>query len=372
MPANSANRSTDPSAAKTNLRGIELAELHFGPLLHPTRATQRAWTTYSINRLQTNQKYRTVPVSDSEEDSDEDEYGYGVEPDDLWLSNSIKTCIAQIEEEMDLEEGTLQKCITILYDNTELDEEDPRSTESNVRIYSPTTPMYIDVHFQYHCRARMSEIEWSYSLGYKIQRRPPAMAGNVNAIDKELGQGGPQDMHAHNGWQSLCWGYYDDSNGNYGKNWRRIECGKVELYEEGVVDVYETLFGDLERPAASDAEAMLAYQRSLVRGIRLLLAAVGLSYKVACADDEIDVEPRDLMLEGLSDRWVGRGIRNACGLRLTRDAEKERKGAQERQEEAKGYYNSSDDSEDGEHDGSEDDEPSDQEEGEDEEVDDGF
>ncbi|KAG2338977.1 hypothetical protein BDR05DRAFT_859118, partial [Suillus weaverae] len=321
--------------AKTNLRGIELAELHFGPLLHPTRATQRAWTNYSINRLQTNQKYRTVPVSDSEEDSDEDEYGYGVEPDDLWLSNSIKTCIAQIEEEMDLEEGTLQKCITILYDNTELDEEDPRSTESNVRIYSPTTPMYIDVHFQYHCHARMSEIEWSYSLGYKIQRRPPAMAGNVNAIDKELGQGGPQDMHAHNGWQSLCWGYYDDSNGNYGKNWRRIECGKVELYEEGVVDVYETLFGDLERPAASDAEAMLAYQRSLVRGIRLLLAAVGISYKVACADDEIDVEPRDLMLEGLSDRWVGRGIRNACGLRLTRDAEKERKGAQERQEEAK-------------------------------------
>jgi hypothetical protein len=126
MSANRAD-STDPSAAKTDLQGIELAEHHFGPLLHPTHATQRAWTNYSINRLQTNQKYRTVPVPDSEEDSEEDEYGYGVEPDDVWLSNSIKTYVAQIEEEMGLEAGTLQKCITILYENTELDEEDVRT-----------------------------------------------------------------------------------------------------------------------------------------------------------------------------------------------------------------------------------------------------
>ncbi|KAG1720406.1 hypothetical protein EDB19DRAFT_1647145 [Suillus lakei] len=371
MPANSAN-STGPSAAKTDLQGLELAEDHFGPLLHPTRATQRAWTNYSVNRLETNQKYRTVIVSgeDSEEDSEEDEYGYGDEPDDVWLSNSIKACVSQLEEEMDLEAGTLLKCITILYDSTELDEEEPRSTESNVRIYSPTTPMYIDVHFKYHCRARMSEIEWFYSLGYKIQRRPPATAGDVCAIDKELGQGGLPDVHTHNGWQSICWGYYDDSNGNYGKNWRRVELGQIELYEEGVMDVHETLFGDLEKPATTDPEAMLAYRRSLVRGIRLLLAAVGLSYEVACTDDEIDVEPDRLMLEGLSDRWVGRGIRNACGIRLTRDAEKERKGAQQRREEAKGYNNGYDDSEDDEHDGSEDDESSDQEEGEDEEMDD--
>jgi hypothetical protein len=156
----------------------------------------------------------------------------------------------------------------------------------------------------------------------------------------------------------------------HGKNWRRVECGKVELYKEGVVDVYETLFGEWERPATTDAEAMLAYRRSLVRGIRLLLAAVGLSYKVACTDDEIDVEPRDLMLEGLSDRWVGWGIRNACGLRLSRDAEKARTGTQQRREEAKGFNNPSDDSEENEHDSSEDYESSDEGEGE-EELDDG-
>jgi hypothetical protein len=123
MSATSADSNIDPSATKTDLQGIELAELHFGPLLHPIRATQRAWTNYSINRLQTNQKYRTIPVSDS----DENKYGYGVEPDDFWLSNSIKSCIGQIEEEMGLQAGTLQKCITILYDNTELDEEDVRT-----------------------------------------------------------------------------------------------------------------------------------------------------------------------------------------------------------------------------------------------------
>ncbi|KAG2029005.1 hypothetical protein BDR03DRAFT_882063, partial [Suillus americanus] len=57
-----------------------------------------------------------------------------------------------------------------------------------------------------------------------------------------------------------------------------------------------------------DSEAMLAYHRLLVRGIRLLFAAVGISYDVACTDDESDDRPYELMLEGLSDKWVGRGI----------------------------------------------------------------
>lgn len=103
------------------------------------------------------------------------------------------------------------------------------------------------------------------------------------------------------------------------------------------MDVHEALFGEMEKPAETDSEAMLAYRRSLVRGIRLLLAAVGVSYDVACTEDESDDRPHELMLEGLSDKWVGRGIRNACGLRLARDAEDERAGAQERREEAKGY-----------------------------------
>ncbi|KAG0708404.1 hypothetical protein DFH29DRAFT_479557 [Suillus ampliporus] len=91
---------------------------------------------------------------------------------------------------------------------------------------------------------------------------------------------------------------------------------------------------------------MLGYRRSLVRGIHLLLAVAGISYEVACTDDESDKRPPHLMLEGLADKWVGRGIRNACGIRLTRDAEEEREGAQQRRKEAKGSNYSYDDSED--------------------------
>jgi hypothetical protein len=191
----------------------------------------------------------------------------------------------------------------------------------------------------------MSEIEWFYTFGYKIQRCPPAEVANISAIEKELVEGGPPVVHTRNGWQTLCWGYYDDSNGNYGRNWRRIELGKVEVNEEGAMNVYETLFGELEKPAAADPEAILAYQRSLIRGIRLLLAAAGISYEIACTDNEMDIEPRDFMLEGLIDRWVARGIRNGCGLRLDRDAEEARKGARVQQEQARSNGDSEDDEE---------------------------
>ncbi|KAG1733942.1 hypothetical protein EDD22DRAFT_960145 [Suillus occidentalis] len=350
MPANTSSAdSANSSAANTDLQGLELAEHHFGPLLHPTRATRSAWTNYSINRLQTNRKYGSVVSGSlgsedgSGEDSGEDEY------DEYWLLGGIIVFVSQIEKEMNLEDGVLKKCITILSNETVLDDDEPRSTDHMVRIYSPTAPVYIDVHFQFYFRPRCSEVEWFYSLGYKIQRRPSPTAGNALAIKKELNNGCPPDVHTRNGWQTLCWGYYDDSNGNYGKNWRRIECGKVELHEEGVMDVHEALFGEMEKPAETNSVAILAYRRSLVRGIRLLLAAVGVTYNVACTDDERDEGPHDYMLEGLSDKWVGRGIRNACGLRLARDAEEEREGARDRQEEAKGYDEDSEDDDEGDY-----------------------
>ncbi|KAG1740167.1 uncharacterized protein EDB91DRAFT_1082135 [Suillus paluster] len=357
MPTGSSN-STDHSA-KTDRQGFELAEYRFGPLLHPTPATKSAWTNYSINRLQTMKKYRAVlPVSrkDPEDGSEEDDDdGWDSEIED-WLGDSVKACVSRIEKEMNLEVGTLQKCIVILWDCTDLYDSQPRTTDNIVRIYSPTTPMYIDVHFRYHCRSRWSEVEWFYALGYKIQHRPRATVCDARAFKEELVEGAPPpDLHTRNGWQNICWGYFDESNGNYGKKWRRVELAKMELYEEGVMDVYETLFGELERPAETDSEAMLAYRRSLVRGIRLLLAAAGISYEVACTDEENDKRPPLLMLEGHRDTWVGRGIRNACGIRLARDAEEEREGAQERRKEAKGSNNSYDDFEHDEHHRSEDD-----------------
>lgn len=338
--------STNASAAKMDLQGLELAEHHFGPLLHPTCATQIAWTNYSINRLQTNQKYCTVisaPGKGSEDGPRADELG-----EEIWLFDNSKTCVSQIEKEMNLEDGTLQKCITIVHNEMLLDAgegSDPRSADLTARIYSPTAPMYIDVHLQYYLRSRFSSVQWFYSLGFKIHRHPSATAGDASVIKKELRKAHPPDVHTRNGWQNLCWGYYDDSCGH--KIWRPVERGKVELHEESVLDVHEALFGELEKPADTDSEAMLAYRRSLVRGIRLLLAAVGISYNIACTDDELDKPPRNLTLEGLHDTWVGRRIRNACGIRLARDAEEEQTGAYLRRDQARSENNDFEDDEDG-------------------------
>ncbi|KAG1866042.1 hypothetical protein F4604DRAFT_1683029 [Suillus subluteus] len=308
MTENSAN-STNPSAAKIDLQGLELAEHHF------------------------------VPGKGSEGGPKADEYD-----ECSWLFDNAKACVSQIEEEMDLEHGTLQKCITVVGNEMLLDGgegTDPRSTDLTVRIYSPTVPMYFDVHFQYYLRSRFSSVQWFYSLGFKIHRRPSATAGDVSVIKKDLRKAHPPDVHMRNGWQNLCWGYYDDSYGH--KNWRPVERGKVELYEENVLDVHEALFGELEKPADADPEAMLAYRRSLVRGIRLLLATAGISYDVACTDDEKDEPPHNLTLEGLHDRWVGRRIRNACGIRLAGDAEEEKEGAYLRRDQARGDDDDDDD-----------------------------
>ncbi|KAG1744425.1 hypothetical protein EDB19DRAFT_1906658 [Suillus lakei] len=197
--------------------------------------------------------------------------------DALWWVAEPLASLASTDE---IEDGILQKNITILCNETVLDEEESGSTHP---------PMYIDVHFQSYSRLRWSAVKWSSSLArYKIQYRPSAMAGNALAINKGLSKGCPPDVHTRNGCQTLCWGYHDDSDGNW--------------------------------------------------NILLLLATV-----------ESDNGPHDLMLQGLSDKWVGRGIHNACGLHLARDAE-ERECAQEQQEEAKGYDDDSEDDENGDDD----------------------
>ncbi|KAG2143943.1 hypothetical protein BD769DRAFT_998531 [Suillus cothurnatus] len=110
--------------------------------------------------LQTNEKYCS--------EGDSGEYEYDVEcSNEAWLFDHIKACISQIEEEIDFEDGILQKCITMLSHETVPDHEEPRYI---IRIYSPTAPMYIDVNFQYYCPSHWSEVKWFYSLGYKIQR----------------------------------------------------------------------------------------------------------------------------------------------------------------------------------------------------------
>lgn len=218
----------------------------------------------------------------------------------------------------------------------------PRTVDVVVRIWSPSVPMYTDVHLFYHCRMRLYECEWHYSIGYNIHRRLAAGPADPDAISKEL-EGGLQTMHTRNGWRSISWGHYDRSNGNFGKNWRRVEQGNVDLYEEGILDIYEALFGKLDELGAdANEESKVERRRKLVTAVRLLLAAVGIDYEVACEDAEEDENPGDeygirdgprklrWQLEGLQDKWVARGIRKASGFQLTRDPGEAEKGKQER------------------------------------------
>ena len=190
---------------------------------------------------------------------------------------------------------------------------------------------------------RLYNCEWNYALGYNLHRRidpnpadPKAIAGEIN--------GGTQTMHSRNGWRSICWGAYDESNGNFGKNWRRVEVGAVDLYNDGLIDICEALFGPLEElEADADQVSHLKRKEKLVIAARLLMAVVGIDYEIACEDDESDVHPGEgysttgpiklrWQLEGLQDRWVARGVRKAAGIELTRDPEEAEKGRLERVE----------------------------------------
>ncbi|KAG6374090.1 hypothetical protein JVT61DRAFT_4733 [Boletus reticuloceps] len=290
----------EPPAGVT---GLALAEHYFGPLLSPIAATPANWTAYTEHRRGANAEYKNVFHR---------------------RKRSISDSIAPIEVELGLENGTLRQCICILDRLVERDDVNPRNADALVRIYSPAAPKYIDVHIKYHCRSRFYEIEWFYSLGYKIYNR---ISGSPTDYLSPSLNGSPSLWHCRGGWQSICWGFFDDK-GNYGPKWHRSEVADMGLHEEGVLDVHEALFGPIETPPRDDADALLAYRRKLVATVRLLFAALGIDYGVACTEDETDERPYDFMLEGLADKWVG--IRAACGFQLSSDAEAARRGKEER------------------------------------------
>ncbi|KAH0833946.1 hypothetical protein J3R83DRAFT_11142 [Lanmaoa asiatica] len=296
----------------SGVTGLALAEHYFGPLLSPVPATPAQWTAYTEHRRGANTKYGNVFDR---------------------RKGSISDAIAVIEDELGLGKGTLQKCVSILGRDVELDGGiGPRNADVLVRIHSPAVPKYIDVHIKYHCRSRMYSTEWYYSLGYRVYNR---ISGSSAPYHHPSTNGPPSMWHSRGGWQSICWGYYD-SDGNYGRKWRPIEVAEIGLHEEGVLDIHEALFGPIDTPPNDNADALLEYRRKLVTTVRLLFAAVGLRYKVACTDGERDENSRKYMLEGLWDKWVARGIREACGFQLSGDAEAAELGREERRLQAEG------------------------------------
>ena len=91
----------EPPAAGTT--GLALAEHFFGPLLSPVAASHALWTAYTEHRRGVNAKYRNVFDR---------------------RKKSISDTVAKLECELGLDDGALQKCISILGRFVEYNSED--------------------------------------------------------------------------------------------------------------------------------------------------------------------------------------------------------------------------------------------------------
>lgn len=242
----------------------------------------------------------------------------------------------------------------------------PRDIDAISRIYSPTNPAYIDVHLYYYIQRRWQTLEWAHSLGYKIHSRPqgPSKPGACPAdldFKLDLGKaisrfsnGDIRTMHSGDGWHSVMWATWDPMDGlNEGKDWKRVELRSCDLYPDGIIDIYEALFGPLpEIPDDADQETREKAEQDrrvrLVGTVRVLQAAVGIDYDIAVQDSEDDdcpgcppanrrgekyLESLRWMIEGYADKWFARETREACGFQLTWDPEQKKEGEEDQEEE---------------------------------------
>lgn len=121
-------------------------------------------------------------------------------------------------------------------------------------------------------------------------------------------------------------------------------------------------------PANTPEDVQHAHREKLVWLVRLLLASVGIRYHIGTKDEELDYPPGSKpkvpepwkskirlagnanpptstspdfnphyielgwSLEGYGDKWLARGIRNACGFQLSRDPEEAAAGKKEAEE----------------------------------------
>ncbi|EIW76556.1 hypothetical protein CONPUDRAFT_157743 [Coniophora puteana RWD-64-598 SS2] len=325
-----------------DLQGLELAQQKFGPLLSPISGTPHDWTNYVISRSETVEKYGCEDGSEHEASLNKD-YGHDCCGH---LQESIRERVKEMEEELQVPVGTFQKCISVLQRDTDMNEnEDPQCADNVVRIYSPSCPSCIDLHFHYSNYGG-----WNYSLGFKILRQLPAHGANYRyrgwLPDRQPSDSEYSRMHTRCGWRSISWGYTVKLESHCAPE---FECGEVDLNLEGVLEIHKILFGPIKEPEDEmDAKERVAYRRKLVASVRLLLAAMGIGYKVACEDSEEDVTSSEIEgmhweLESLSwDSWVARGVRKACGFELSRDAAQDASSKEMRQRDAQEAYEAED------------------------------
>jgi len=233
--------------------------------------------------------------------------------------------LAELEQEMGIEDRLLQHCVKLLscWANLEEEDEDADVRTANVlaRIYSPSTPQYVDLHFQYHCRERMSGmVEWYHSMGYKLYSQPSPDPPNIGTIKDEVPFSGVsvKKMHHQADWQPIFWAQYKG-----GPRSRAEECS-FNMKKDAVIELCEVLFGPgPPKPKKATEATKIEQRRRLVRTVRTLLAAVGIDYQVACVPEENDVPPDSSsgirwVLEGnvKGDKWIARRIRKVCGFQF--------------------------------------------------------
>ncbi|KIJ61999.1 hypothetical protein HYDPIDRAFT_169377 [Hydnomerulius pinastri MD-312] len=130
------------------------------------------------------------------------------------------------------------------------------------RIHSPHLPKSVDVHFTYYHRMRMSSVDWNYTIGFRVNQTPrPCPRSYPSHQDGSIPR-----SHTRNGWRSFGWFYLDG---------RRAEHSACTVTKEDLQEVHDALFGD------SDEEDSLGSKVGLVETARLLLASVGIDFRVA-------------------------------------------------------------------------------------------
>ena len=120
-----------PTPAAPKRQGLELAQHTFGPLLNPIKATAQQWQCYTLNRYKTIKEVKTTRniyprfkgYESPDEDGDDDDYDFR-DTDTDRLANNIRRTVRKIEEEMGLDDKTLQKCVRILKCDAMLEEVD--------------------------------------------------------------------------------------------------------------------------------------------------------------------------------------------------------------------------------------------------------
>lgn len=177
------------------------------------------------------------------------------------------------------------------------------------RIYSPTRPLYIDVHLGYEWMLH-EESGYKYRIGFKVYPSP-AKNDYPSGISTKLNSGEPKAAYISNGWQPFAYGHTLPDGKSTKLNVFKLDSADVQNFCDILWGPQVPLLDD------ADKEAKHKRRKLLVNSIRFILAGTGIACDIASTDDE---EDRFTYWElGRMHQWISREIRNTCGFQLERD-----------------------------------------------------